>query len=283
MTLRPSLLVALIATLLIPVTAQATPKYRHYVALGDSYASGPFIPDQRTDPLGCFRSTRNYASVVAAKLGPGKFTDVSCGGATTVDMTAPQGVPLGPNPPQFDALTADTDLVTLTIGGNDIGFGEIILTCARESVLDPWGAPCEQHYTAGGTDALAARIAAAGPKISAVLHGIKDRAPRAKVVVVGYLRILPPSGGCWPVVPISVGDVPYLDGTQRTLNAMIGARTTAAGATFVDPYPIGLGHDVCALPGVKWVEGLIPTAPAFPVHPNAAGMRAIGDLVARAL
>ncbi|ONI83631.1 GDSL family lipase [Saccharothrix sp. ALI-22-I] len=290
MTLRLPAVLTLAAALLVPATATTTaaaatpgtPAYGNYVALGDSYASGPFIPHQRTDPLGCFRSTRNYASLVAERLGT-KLTDVTCGGATTVDMTAPQDVLFGPNPPQLDALTPDTDLVTVTIGGNDIGFSDIILTCAQDSVLDPFGNPCTRRYTAGGTDRLAARIDALAPKVAAVLQGIAQRAPEAHVVVVAYLRILPPSHGCWPVVPISVGDVPYLDATQRKLNGMLGARAGAAGATFVDPYPSSLGRDVCQLPGVKWVEGLVPTAPAFPVHPNAAGMRAVADLVVAAV
>ncbi|WP_158849912.1 SGNH/GDSL hydrolase family protein [Saccharothrix deserti] len=293
MTLRLPAALALVAAFVVPATATApataaaaaaaaTPEYAKYVALGDSYASGPFIPHQRTDPLGCFRSTQNYASVVAARLGT-KLTDVTCGGATTEDMTAPQDVPFGPNPPQLNALTADTDLVTVTIGGNDIGFSDIILTCAQDSVLDPVGAPCTTRYTAGGTDQLAARINALAPKVAAVLQGITERAPDARVAVVAYLRILPPSHGCWPVVPISVGDVPYLDATQRRLNAMLGAQAAAVGATFVDPYPSSRGRDVCQLPGVKWVEGLVPTAPAFPVHPNAAGMRAVAELVVGAL
>jgi lysophospholipase L1-like esterase len=283
MTLRPRVVPALLAALLVvalpaPGTASAAPSYANYVALGDSYASGPFIPHQRTDPLGCFRSTRNYAALVADRLGA-RLTDVTCGGATTEDMTAPQDVLLGPNPPQLDALRPDTDLVTITIGGNDIGFADIILTCAADSALNPLGNPCTRRYTAGGTDELAARIQALGPRLAAVLQGIAQRAPQAHVVVVGYLRILPPAHGCWPVVPISVGDVPYLDATQRRLNAELGARAAAAGAAFVDPYPASRGRDVCQLPGVKWVEGLLPTAPAFPVHPNAAGMRAVADLI----
>jgi lysophospholipase L1-like esterase len=178
--------------------ATAAPAFTHYVALGDSYASGPFIPDQRTDPVGCLRSTHNYPADLAAALGVPEFVDVSCGGAVTDDMTAPQSVTLGSNPPQFDALTPDTDLVTVTIGGNDIGFVDILTTCATLSVTDPTGNPCQQHYTAGGTDQLSATIAATAPKIAAVLAGIRQRSPQAKVVVVGYLRILPPSGRWCP-------------------------------------------------------------------------------------
>ncbi|GLZ29939.1 lipase [Lentzea sp. NBRC 105346] len=270
-----SLLTALIAALVVP-TAQAAPRYRNYVALGDSFVSGPFIPFQRTDPLSCFKSTQNYPSVLARKLGVTNFTDISCGGADTSDMFAPQqGFP-GQSVAQLSALKPDTDLVTVSIGGNDIGYNGIILNCGTASLLDPLGSPCKRQYG----DEIAARIAATGPKVAAVLAGIKERAPKALVVVVGYLRIMPPSHGCWPVVPISKGDVPYLDGLQQQLNGMLGTQARLAGATFVNPYDISLGRDVCAAPWKKWVEGIIPTSPAFPVHPNAAGMAAVGNQVA---
>lgn len=273
-----SLLTALIAALFVP-TATAAPKYRNYVSLGDSFVSGPFIPLQRLDPLSCFKSTQNYPSVLAKRLGIANFTDISCGGAQTGDMFAAQsGIP-GQSVAQLSALKADTDLVTVSIGGNDIGFMDIILTCAGKSVLDPLGAPCKANYG----DTLAQRVNATGAKVAEVLKGIKQRSPNAKVVVVGYLRILPPSGGCWPIVPISKGDVPYLDNVQKLLNGMLGAQAQAAGATFVNPYDISLGRDTCAAPWDKWVEGIIPTSPAFPVHPNASGMAAVGKQVAAAL
>ncbi|WP_434438932.1 SGNH/GDSL hydrolase family protein [Lentzea sp. E54] len=273
-----SLLTALIAALLAP-HAGAAPRYRNYVSLGDSFVSGPFIPLQRLDPLSCFKSTQNYPSVLAKQLGIAAFTDISCGGAQTKDMAGVQsGIP-GQSVPQFSALKADTDLVTVSIGGNDTGFSDIILTCAAQSVLDPAGAPCKANYG----DSLGQRVAATAPKVAAVLNGIKQRSPKAKIVVVGYLRILPPSGGCWPVVPISRGDVPYLDNVQQQLNGMLGAQARAAGATFVNPYDISLGRDTCAAPWDKWVEGILPTSPAFPVHPNAKGMAAVGKQVAAAL
>jgi lysophospholipase L1-like esterase len=273
-----SLLTALIAALLAP-SAGAAPMYRNYVSLGDSFVSGPFIPLQRLDPLSCFKSTQNYPSVIAKRLGIANFTDISCGGAQTGDMFAAQsGIP-GQSVAQLSALKADTDLVTVSIGGNDIGFMDIILTCAGKSLLDPHGAPCAAYYG----DSLAERVNATGAKVAEVLKGIKQRSPKAKVVVVGYLRILPPSGGCWPIVPISGGDVPYLDNVQKQLNGMLGAQAQAAGATFVNPYDISLGRDTCAAPWDKWVEGIIPTSPAFPVHPNASGMAAVGKQVAAAL
>jgi lysophospholipase L1-like esterase len=262
--------------------ADAVQGFQRYVALGDSYASGPLIPDQSLNPVGCVRSNHNYASDLTRSLGIPTLVDVTCGGATTVDMTAAQSVPLGSNPPQFDALTQDTDLVTVTIGGNDLGFTSVLETCAELSLTNPFGHPCRDHYTAGGTDQLAAEVAATAPKVAAVLTGIRQRAPKATVVVVGYLRILPPSVGCWPVVPISVGDVPYLDNVEHELNAMLGTQASAAGDVFVNP-GITTGHDVCRSEATKWVEGIVPTAPAFPVHPNAAGMTEVAGLLRAAL
>lgn len=272
---------ALAGVLVGSAQASGAVAFHRYVALGDSYASGPFIPNQELNPVGCVRSDHNYPSDLARSLGV-PLVDVSCGGATTEDMTAPQSVVLGTNAPQFDALTPDTDLVTVTIGGNDLGFSSILLTCSTESLTNPFGHPCENHYTAGGTDQLAATITAIAPKIAAVLAGIRERAPQATVVLVGYLRILPPSRGCWPVVPISAGDVPYLDGVEHELNAMLATQAQAAGDLFVNPGDI-TGHDVCQAPGNKWVEGIVPTSPAFPVHPNAAGMTEVAALTAQAL
>lgn len=276
---RVAIAAAVTALTLVSCPASATARTgsapEHYVALGDSYTSGPLIPVQRTDPIGCERSTSNYPALLAAALRIGDYTDVSCGSATTDNMTTAQTVPLGTNPPQFDALRPDTDLVTLTISGNDIGFIDIITTCTLLSSTDPLGNPCERQATAGGTDAYAQRIAAAAPKVAQVLEGIREHSPRATVLLVGYLPLLPPTLGCYPVLPIARGDVPYLDGVERQLNAMLAEQASMHGAVFVDPYGGSLGHDACQLPGVKWVEGLVPTSPAAPVHPNATGMRAV--------
>lgn len=251
----------------------------HYVGLGDSFASGPFVQPQRLDPLGCLRSARNYAGLIAQQLDVAEFTDMSCGMATTEHMTTAQPVPLGSNRPQFDALRPDTDLVTVTIGGNDMGFTDIVMTCGELSMTDPLGNPCERHATADGSDRYHERIRETEPKVAAVLQGIQQRAPDATVVLVSYLRILPPEGGCWPVVPISRGDVPYLDGVQQELNTMLARQAQAQGTMFVDAYEPSLGRDTCQPPGVRWVEGMVPTSVAWPVHPNAEGMRAVADFI----
>ncbi|MBO0877803.1 MAG: SGNH/GDSL hydrolase family protein [Pseudonocardia sp.] len=264
--------------------ADPAPSSGEYVALGDSYVAGPLILAPTGQPAGCLRSDRDYPSLVRAGLRTATFTDVSCGGATTADMTAPQPVTGGANPPQLGAVTGRTALVTLGIGGNDIGFAEIITTCATRSSAQPLGAACRDFYHQGGRDQLAERIQRTAPKVAAVLHEIDKRAPRAKVLVVGYPTILPDSGpGCYPVVPFSAGDVAYLRATEKALNAMLAAQAARAGAVFVDTYRSSVGHDICQLPGTKWVEGLVPTAPAAPVHPNELGMRHSANRVLVAL
>jgi hypothetical protein len=279
LTTAAAIATATVASVAISGSASAAPSFGKYVALGDSYAAVGSLDKIHGDPVGCYRATDNYPAGVAARLGVGTFVDASCGGARTVHMTQPQSVTGGDNAPQFDAVTPDTSLVTVSISGNDIGFSDITKTCAEKSFSDPFGSPCKDHFTEGGTDQLAERINAAAGPVDAVLDGIHERAPQATVVVVGYLRILPPSEGCWPVVPFARGDVPYFDGVEHQLNSMLAAQAAANNATFVNPDV--LGHDVCS--DDKYVEGLIPESLSAPVHPNANGQAYVAGLVADAL
>jgi lysophospholipase L1-like esterase len=276
--LVPVLAAGSLLALALPGAASATgPKY---VALGDSYTSGPLIPEQTGTPAGCLRSSHDYPALTAAALGAASFTDVSCSGAATIDMTQPQSVTLGTNPPQLNALSSSTTLVTLQIGGNDINFINIVINCTTLSLTNPFGSPCKNHYTSGGTDQLKQAIDATAPKVAAVLKDIHQRAPQASVFLVGYPDILPNSGdGCWPLVPIAFGDVPYLRGVEAELNQMLATQAAANGATYVNTYTASMGHDVCQLPGTKWVEGLVPTSPAAPFHPNASGERSMARQV----
>ena len=273
--------VAAAAAMLGAVTAPSLAASGAYVSLGDSYTAGPLIPNQSLSPLGCLRSDHNYPHVARAGLTDvATFRDPSCSGATTDDMANSQGVTPGPNPPQFDSLSTDTRVVTLGIGGNDIGFSSIIENCARLNPFDP----CKDDYVSGSTDQIANRIAAAQPDVEAVLDGIATRSPSAKTFVVGYPTILPDSGsGCWPTVPILPTDVSYLRTKERQLNAMLAAAAAAKGAIYVDTYTSSIGHDVCKGASTKWVEGLIPVNPAAPVHPNENGMANTGAVVLAAI
>jgi lysophospholipase L1-like esterase len=252
-----------------------------FVALGDSYAAGNLIPASPVGaPAGCLRSTHNYSGDVQAVIRAGRYVDAACTDAATADMTRPQRTVAGTNPPQFDALSPRDSLVTITIGGNDIGFKSVLATCVTLSVTSPSGHPCQRHFTAGGTDQLAARVAAAGPKVAAVLRGIHRRAPRARILLTGYPDILPNTGtGCFPDVPLAHGDVPYLRATEVALNRTLARAAAASHATFVDTYRATIGHDVCQPSGTRWVEGLIPGSPAFPFHPNGRGQQAMARQV----
>jgi lysophospholipase L1-like esterase len=251
-----------------------------YVALGDSYTAGPMIPMQGTAIPGCLRSDHNYPNLARTLIRAERFVDVSCSGAKTDDLYAPQSQDVGPdNPPQLDALDDMTKVVTLGIGGNDIGFTGIVETCASQN---PTGPGCKPTYVHDGRDELRERIAATAPKIDRAIAAIRARAPRAKVFVVGYPTVVPETGtGCYPIVPILPGDIEYLRGVAKALNAMLRDRATAGGATYIDTARSSVGHDVCAVD--HWVEGLVPAAPAAPVHPNATGMRNTSIDVAKAV
>ncbi|MGI5129295.1 SGNH/GDSL hydrolase family protein [Pseudonocardia sp. CA-107938] len=248
----------------------------HYVALGDSSAAGPLIPNQ--DPnLACLRSDRNFPQVVADRLGA-RLTDVTCSGATTDDLA---GRRFGFIPPQFDALTPDTDLVTLSMGANDMELGTAIPTCVN-LLPPPAGLSCAQRFTAGGKDELKARATATAPKIAAALAEIQRRSPHATVIVTGYGTYTRP-GGCWPSVPLYPADADYVQASFGALSDMLRSQSAAAGVTFVDLRDATVGHDMCAAATTRYYEPLVPTNGGVIYHPNARGMAAIAGLVVAAV
>ncbi|HEX4365111.1 MAG TPA: SGNH/GDSL hydrolase family protein [Solirubrobacteraceae bacterium] len=255
-----------------------------YAALGDSYTAGPLVLPLGGPPLGCLRSAHNYPSLVRAAIGAAAFRDVSCAGATTTDMRSPQVVLGASNPPQFGALTSATTLVTIGIGGNDVGLVGAATTCVGLGVLAPTGTACRTKFTArDGGDLLNDRIAVAAQSIAAMLQAVHVRSPQARVLLVGYPAVAPRSGGCYPLVPLSDDDLSYLDEKLRATNAMLAAQAAANDAEYVDTYDDSVGHDVCTLPGTRWFEGLVPTNLAYPLHPNALGEASMARSVLRVL
>ncbi|HWU11872.1 MAG TPA: SGNH/GDSL hydrolase family protein [Streptomyces sp.] len=242
-----------------------------YVALGDSFSSGPGIPEQ-TD-VTCGRSARNYPSLIAAELGAVSFTDATCAGADTSHMTNPQETV----PPQLDALEPDTTLVTLGIGGNDLDLTGILTRCVVLGQLAPYGAPCKTSYTLLGTDEIGSRIASTAPGVASVLAQIHDRSPQARVLVVGYPAIFPDDGtACRATVPLATGDFPWIRDKQKQLNSMLAQQAEERQDVYVDAYTPSVGHDVCKPAGVRWIEPG-DTAEAAGFHPNAAGHRSTAD------
>jgi lysophospholipase L1-like esterase len=171
--------------------------------------------------------------------------------------------------PQFDALTSDTTLVTLSIGGNDTSLLSLGESCIR---LNPFERPCYYDNVVNGVDLVQQRIDAYAPKLAATLGGIKARAPQAPIFVVGY-GLYVKRNGCRPTQPIVPIDANYVQAKVDYLILVTAREAAAAGAA---------GHDTCASTSNRWLEGVIPTTIAAPLHPNARGMQAFGDIVAAA-
>lgn len=251
-----------------------------YVALGDSYTSGPLLPDPVGVP-GCLRSNHNYATIVAGVLGARPYRDVSCSGATTEHLASAQVTGDGTNPPQFEALTAGTTVVSVGIGGNDLGFGEITTRCTSPL---PLGSPCQQQFVPGGRDVLDERIALISARLVASFAAIHQRAPRARIFAVGYPSIVPTTWtGCWPQVPFTPADVPFLRAKLEALNQAIRAAAAPSRVTYVEVYQPSAGHDACQAPASRWVEPLVPAGPGLALHPNTAGMAATAAALNAAL
>ena len=248
-----------------------------YVGMGDSYSAGSGISpsDPTASPL-CLRSGRDLAHQFAALISPTSFNDVACGAAQTKDFTGSQYWGVGP---QLDAVNADTDVITMTIGGNDDGlFIGTIAACASASALTwGFGSPCKSLY--GNT--FANKIDnIVYPNVRNALLATKAKAPNARIAIIGYLEQLPP-GGCWGM-GIAWGDVDYVRGIQDRLNNKIRQAAADAGVTFVDMKAVSTGHDSCKSASVRWVEPFLGNNPV-PIHPNAAGIAAMAQQAKLAL
>lgn len=262
------------------VTPLTVPAGR-YVALGDSYSAGPLIPT--TDLAGgCARSDHNYPSLLAARLHVTSFADVTCSGAQTRDLTGVQR-PFGDSriPPQLRAVTPVTTLVTLGIGGNDLDlFGTLIGTCTRLRSSDPRGSPCARHLAAAGPD-LQAATRTISARVATSLRAVRAKAPRARVVLVGYLRLVPDRGTCRGL-PLAAGD--YAEGRRisRALDLALRHAARTTGTTYVDMYAVSRGHDICSPD--PWVNGAVTNRRrALAYHPFASGMRADARAILAAL
>ena len=266
--MRRRLLVVLATALgLISTTSVAQAETLNYVALGDSYsAASGVLPSDPTAPLLCLRSSRNYPHVIAAGTGA-RLTDVTCGAAETRHVTIAQypGVP-----PQVDAVGADTDLVTMTIGGNDSSvFIGAILACGSAGIVTlGHGSPCKTLYGSHFEDTIRNTTY---PALVTALRAVRTKASGADVAILGYPWIVPATGGCFDKMPIATGDVPYLRSLQTTLNDAVKRAAAATGATYVDMSGASNGHDACQPVGVRWIEPVLQTTNPVVVHPNALG------------
>ena len=229
----------------VALAAPAAADTGRYVALGDSYAAGSgagaYYPGH-----GCQVSANAYPHLWAAANSPSSFAFVACGGATTADVLETQ----------VSALTEGTRLVTITIGGNDVGWGDALLTC-----LTGTEAACS-----AGVAAVEATIRADLPaRLSRVYAAIRDRAPGAKVVVLGYPHLY----GTSFCLQASMRKRGMMNHAADVLHGVISARARAFGFSYVDARKSFAAHEVCGR-SADWITGLAVDG-AF--HPNAMGQR----------
>lgn len=248
-----------------------------YVAMGDSFTGAPGVPVTDTTS-GCLRSDHNYPALLSEALDL-EVVDVSCGSADTTAVEGVQHTPGGPKPPQLDAVGAETDLVTVGIGINDFGlYSSLLFTCTQMAASDPDGAPCRDSMTADGEDRLAQTIDGIGPRVEAALTAIRDKAPDARVVLVGYPQFVPGSGQC-EALPLAAGDYPYVRGLVEQLGEVMEVAAERAGAEYLDLVTESKGHDICAGEDA-WVNGQADDPErAVLYHPFPEEQEAVAELI----
>ncbi len=248
-------------------SSQAATSPQRYVAMGDSYsAASGVVPPDPTAPPPCLRSTRNYPHVIAARTGA-QLTDVTCGGADTNDYFSPQyqGVPA-----QLAALDKKTQLVTMTIGGNDSNvFINSIVQCGIAGLsTGGQGSPCKDRYGSSFANTVRNKTY---PALVRSLRAVHAKAPNARVAILSYPWILPKTEGCFDKMPVARGDVPYLRHLQWVLNDAVRRAAAATGSTYVNLNAVSEGHDACKPIGTRWIEPVFQGTNPVIVHPNALG------------
>jgi lysophospholipase L1-like esterase len=245
-----------------------------YVALGSSMAAGPGIkPRAAGSPVRAGRSARNYPHLVAQRLGY-DLVDVTYSGATTANVLRD---PQHSAPPQIDALDGSEHLVTVTIGGNDVGYVPLLFAATVPPLLR--ALPVIGNALRDLLDPAARERALAdvGTSLREVGQTVRTRAPQARILFVDYLTLLPPAGTPAPPLSDAVADLGRHIADRLADITAEAARDTGCGvvsaaqasrahhAWSADPWTIGAGS-------------LLPWRPK-PFHPNAEGMRAVADLV----
>ncbi len=251
----------------------ARPAYHHYVALGDSFTAAPFVPiSEVTD--GCFRSSNNYPRLLATALHVEDLKDRSCSGASTAELTRSQPTRNGLSvPPQLDALSDRTDLVTVGIGANnDHLYARIATVCRRSTRV------CRLHDRRHELRVIVDQVR---PALVVALERIQHRAPEARVLLVGYPKLLPSRGGCARLPRMRGQDrATFRDINLRLHHAMRDAARDA-GVEYVDFYAVSAGHDICSRH--PWVQGRVGNREGAGMHPLAAGQAALARTIEQVL
>jgi len=253
-----------------------------YVAMGASFTSGPGIPKPADRPPSrCLRSENNYPRILARKRRMA-LVDVSCSGATTKEVLGPWNE----QPPQIDAVTRDTALVTINIGGNDMGYIGGLLSSACEGA-SPEVRQASSLYCAMAAVARttvqpralpsAAQWEALAERLRRINAEVRRRAPKARIVYVDYQEVLPQGRLCAEAPLTAPGEA-----RGRAVAAKLAAVTAqVAREDKVDLLAVSnlsKGHDACSKE--PWINGLIARpgiAPSMAFHPNEPGMVAVAE------
>jgi lysophospholipase L1-like esterase len=246
------ILVFALGVLLPAAAAAAAPQY---VALGDSYSSGVGTRIFYSEPGECDRSPEAYGPKVAAAKGY-TLSFQACSGAKTTDV----------NSKQLGTLSGNTSLVTITIGGNDAGFSNVIINCAL------------YYFTCGSA------ISEANEFIKNKLPGLLEstyrdihaKATTAKVIVLGYPKLFTAEGKTCNVNFLTSGNEKKMNQTAELLDGVIKTRAEAAKFTFVNPTAPFESHEVCS--SSEWLNGQSnPLSESY--HPNVAGQAEFTSLI----
>ncbi|WP_433530909.1 SGNH/GDSL hydrolase family protein [Micromonospora sp. CA-263727] len=238
--------VAMDAVVAAPARAAAT---QEYVALGDSYASGVGAYPYDSASGACLRSPKSYPRTLVSSLGGYTLKDVTCSGATIADVRSKQ----------LSALSSNTALVSITVGGNDAQFSAVARACLTESEVY-----CKE---ATGYSSYYARNQMVG-ELAGLYGEIKRRAPRAKVVVLGYPRLVAPTGSCGAISP-STTKRANMNANADAVAEGTRAAASRAGVTFVDMRPVFAGYEACS--ARPFIHGVDLTRLTETFHPTADG------------
>ncbi len=221
----------------------------NYVALGDSYASGVGSGSYTSESGSCLRSTLAYSQLWANSHAPASYRSVACSGAKTTDVNANQ----------LSALSSSTTLVSITIGGNDVGFSGVMEDCVLYSTDT-----CVSEVNAAENTA---RTQLPG-WLDTTYNGIHSRSPNARVVVVDYPRFY---HDLWYCVGLSSTDRNKINEGADVLDGVISAAAARHGFQFADVRSaFANGHEICD-GSSSWLHSIDWSNITQSYHPTASG------------
>lgn len=256
-------------------TASETPAdsatYQEYVALGDSYSAMGSRTAETTGPAECFRSADNYPSLVAQHEGVKNFVDATCSSAVTADILSTRAGSEGPIEAQLESLTKDTDLVTISIGGNDIGFPDIA-RCFQEARAAGEESDCASRFN---RDEMTNSV---NEMLFSVYNSVQQRSPEAHIMVTGYMPLITDEGQCEDAAFISENDRGWAVGLTNEINGRIKGVSSEMQIPFIIPENAE-EHTVCAAPEQRWTDLTGAETGAYPMHPTARGQAAMAEAI----